>query len=236
MIHSNLNVECVHDYFEKQSGMSCHEYNSGIRRERFSMNYVDFFIENSLKESVNYSKTICLFGASTREMANISYEGTVNIINVAKKINIFTFICGTSIFNNYNIYGVDWNRINNIDYGKGTCNVVGTGWEKTLKLMMSVNGVVSGPTGICMIPPMFNKKLIWIEGGDSKIMEGCLAGFTTQKEVFGIKCNCPNYPCNSNVPGKIVDKKYFQCLSSKLPDCLNNNINIKHLEQIMNEL
>lgn len=224
---SNFKFEDLFEYFNISYG---DEY-LRILKECYHTNYVDLFVKSYLDKS-NNKKTMALFSGSTRPLANLGKDGINIITKLAEELKIHVFLVGTSMHNLYNNNGVNWEEIYKLDYLNST-NLIGNNWIKTTSLLNKLDIVVSGPTGASMITPLINKSQIVIMGGDSPIMEGCLNGYTLSKYTSIVKCECENYPCglhnkiNSNVT------KYNTCISNSNPICLNEELNLESIKNLL---
>lgn len=206
------------------------EKSLNIIKDSYNKNYVLEFVNNTIKLS-DGKKTIGIFVGSTRKFANISQTGLKNIINAANELNIYTYLLGTSKFNLYNINGINWSNIFNNQY-ENNCNLIGNNWIKTLGLIDKLNGIVSGPIGAAMIPPLFDKNMIIIYGGDSSIMYGCLDWYTKMNNILSVECKCKNYPCDPNNINIMPDlDKYSKCRNDGTPYCINDELDIEGLKE-----
>lgn len=221
---SDFKLLSVFEYFN----IKYSEFSTTLKKS-YHRNYTDDIINFWLNKS-NGKKTAAIFPCSTRELANINKIGIKNIVNALNEKNYHSYLVGTSAFNLYNENGVDWNSALECNY-ENCDNLIGNNWIKLSKLLKLVDIIISGPTGAAMIPPLFNKKCALILGGDSSIMEGCINSYTNQ-ETIKIPCNCINYPCDINQE-KLDKTKYNVCFSKKHPICLNEDINIEKLKEIL---
>jgi len=223
----NYGLDDLFQYFNINYG---NEYLS-ILKQCYHSNYIDEFVKKCIETS-NNKKTIAIFSGSTRPFANIGKEGVTNIVKLINSLNMHAFLVGTSINNLYDTNnGVNWEKIYKNDY-EGSTNIIGNNWIKIITLLNRVDMVITGPTGAAMIPPLINKKQIIILGGDSPIMEGCLDGYTLPEYTTKLKCMCENYPCESTINIK-NQSLYDTCFNEKNPQCLNKNININDLKQLL---
>lgn len=222
------------NYTEEKTGLTYHEYSRDIIKVRFSLNLTEVFVEEcvSIAKQNGYEKFACLFGNSSRPLSNVESDGMGKVVETCNTNGFFCFVCGTTTANPYHDV-IDWTEAHSKSYGSGSCNVVGIGWEKTIELMKRSDVVIAGPTGICMVPPHFGIRMIWIEGGNSPIMEGCLSSFTLYNNITRIKCNCPHFYCDKNRPGFVVNEKYNQCVEKRMPACLNSELNTEELSDAL---
>lgn len=223
---SNYGLQDLFEYFNISYG---DEYLK-ILKTCYHSNYVNQFVETCIKTS-NNKKTIAIFSGSTRPLANVGKEGVTNIVKLINSLDMHAFLVGTSINNLYDSNGVNWEIIYKNDY-TGSTNIVGNNWIKINALLDKIDVVITGPTGAAMISPLINKKQIIILGGDSPIMEGCLNGYTLSEYTTKLNCTCENYPCALNI-NKKNQSLYDKCLNEKNPQCLNENININDLKQLL---
>ena len=230
LLSADNTLKNILSYTEEKTGLTYHEYSRDIIRARFSLNLTEEFVSDcvTIVKQNGYEKFTCLFGNSSRLLSNMELDGMRKVIETCNINGFFCFICGTTTSNLYN-NEMDWESTHSKSYGSGSCNVVGTGWEKTIELMKKSNVVIAGPTGICMVPPLFGIRMIWIEGGSSQIMEGCLSSYTLYDNITRIKCNCPHFHCDINRSGFLVNEKYNQCVEKRMPACLNSELNTEGL-------
>ena len=198
-------------------------------KDGYHIDYINEFVKNIL--SISNKKKVCIFSGSTRPLANIGYEGLQKIINITSSLNFHNFLVGTSIFNLYDKHGQNWNSIYEKSY-VNTTNLIGNNWYKTLEVMKKCDIIISGPTGAAMISPVINKKQILILGGDSPIMDDCINVYTNQQYTNKLPCKCVNYPCGLNNL-KIDLIKYNKCFNEKHPICLNEEINVEDLTELL---
>ncbi len=229
-------TEDIIDYQTRVGGFNVHHFNGNVLPSLYHQNLNRIFVNDCLEIARNksYEKTVCLFGASSRALANVSYVGMQKVVEICNKNGFFCFVCGT---HSYNVYtptsnGVDWKVVYERDYGDGSCNVDGTGWEKTISLMEATTATITGPTGAVMIPPLFGVKLIWLSGGDSRIMEGCLHSFTNRENMNRIPCSCPFHPCGPNTVSH-NEEKAKKCAELRMPLCLNDELNTEELDKVL---
>jgi hypothetical protein len=203
-----------------------------ILKKSYHTDYISEFANRTL--SVSDKKKVCIFSGSTRPLANVGYKGLQKIIDLTSSLNFHNFLVGTSTFNLYSKDGIDWNCIYENTY-ENTTNLIGNNWYKILEVMKKSDIIISGPTGAAMIPPLINKNQILILGGDSPIMEGCINGYTNQEYTSKLPCKCVNYPCDVN-NSKTDNIKYNKCFVDKNPLCLNEEINVDDLSNILKSI
>lgn len=228
--------EAIEDYVARTMNVDAHHYRLRLVRDYFEKDYHRLFVEDCRRivSDAGYSKAVCLFGVSSRPLAHVGPVGVKAIVELCNSHGLFCFICGTSVSNCYN-GTVDWDSVNAQSFGAGSCNVAGMPWLKLINLMRSTQATIVGPTGACMIPPIFGIPLIWLSGGDSPIMGGCLRAYTHLKHVTEIPCNCEFFPCDLNIPGRKDSDVRRNCVAS-VPACLNADLNLASLREALKRL
>lgn len=200
-----------------------------ILRESYSKNYIDFFVKDAISLTKG-KKSVVIFSGSTRPLANIHKVGLKKIIDVVNECGYFSYLVGSKNFNPYNMHGVNWSEIYNVDYGD-CCNLLGNNWIKNIEFLKKVNTVISSPTGASMIPPLIEKNMLVILGGDSPIMESCLRIYTNLNNVTFSKCDCINYPCGLYNKINADEQKFNLCKLTSNPICINEDINLDYIKK-----
>jgi hypothetical protein len=228
---SNFGLTTYYDYVGTFDGDLKY---TAVLHDSYSKNYVDYFVNDAISLS-NGKKTVAIFAGSTRKLANLHNAGLKKLINAVNECGFFPYLIGSKNFNPYNENGINWNEIYTDEY-ENCCNLLGNNWIKSIEFLKKVNCVISSPTGAAMIPPLIEKNMILILGGDSPIMESCLRGFTNFKNISLVDCKCVNYPCGINVKVNPNLSKYDLCNSNSNPVCLNEELNLESVKNLLNKI
>jgi len=229
--NSNFGLTKYHDYVSSFDGDS---NSSIVLQDSYSKNYVDYFVNDAISLS-NSKKTVAIFAGSTRKLANLHNIGLKKLINTVNDCGFFSYLIGSKNFNPYSENGINWKEIYNEEY-ENCCNLLGNNWIKNMEFLKKVNCVISSPTGASMIPPLIEKNMILILGGDSPIMENCVRNFTNFKNISLVDCKCVNYPCGINVKANPNLSKYDLCNSNSNPVCLNEELNLESIKNLLNKI
>jgi hypothetical protein len=227
---SNFGLTTYYDYVGTFDG---DPRNGTVLRTSYSKNYVEDFI-NDVISLAGDKKTVAIFAGSTRKLANLHTVGLKKIIDTANECGFFPYLVGSKNFNPYNEFGINWKEIYNQEY-ENCCNLLGNNWIKTIEFLKKVNCVISSPTGASMIPPLIEKKMLLLNGGDTSIMSDCLHNYTNVKNVKLSVCDCINYPCGSTDKTNPDTSKYNNCNSNSNPICLNEELDLESIKNFLNE-